>query len=113
MLFADVSTRTPTTPGGLRVRADELERLPPLPQPRSCSCGGPLRWSHLDYVGGGRSLAIYTCAVCGSAYRGAPGQRQNQPGPRRQRPMPDEGHPHNPVLDPALAEQLRQALSDD
>ena len=113
MLFADVSTRAPTTPRGLRVRAGELARLPPLPQPRSCSCGGPLRWSHLEYVGGGSSLTIYTCTLCGSAYRGTPGQRQNQPGPRRQRPLPDGGHPDNPVLDPSLAEQLRQALSDD
>ena len=95
------------------MRAGNLERLPPLPEPRSCACGGSLRWSHLEYVGAGRNLAIYTCSLCGSAYRAAPPQRQQQPGTRRQRPMPDGGHPDNPVLDSSLAERLRESLSGD
>ncbi|MHB1527396.1 MAG: hypothetical protein ACYDEA_06680 [Candidatus Dormibacteria bacterium] len=89
----------------------ELQRLPQLPSSRVCPCGGALRWSHLEYLGSGRTLPLYICAACGLAYRGQAGERAAPAAPpRRQRPMPDGGHPDNPVLDSALAERLRELL---
>lgn len=90
----------------------ELQQLPELPGPRVCACGGQLRRSHLEYLGSGRNLPIYTCSACGLAYRGRSGERLAPTGARRNRPMPDGGHPANPVIDPALADRLHELMGD-
>ncbi len=95
----------------LAIRSEQLQRLPQLPDPRLCSCGGPLGWSHLEYAGRGRTVGIYLCRGCGLAYRGREGERQTAVPPRSKRPLPDGGHPANPVLDEATAEKLKKRLS--
>lgn len=91
---------------------DDVSRLDPTPAGRTCSaCGGPLRRSHLVYVGGGESVAVDVCRGCGRAFRGptSEGVSAASRSPRRsRRPLPDEGPPDNPVIDPALAERLRR-----
>jgi len=95
------------------VGPEQLQRLPQLPDSRLCSCGGRPRWSHLEYVGRGSSIPIYTCPGCGLAYRGRQGSKPPSPARQSRRPLPDEGSPTNPVLGAELAEKLRQLLGQD
>ncbi len=90
----------------------ELQRLPELPGRRVCTCGGQLRRSHLEYLGSGLTLPIFTCGACGLAYRGRSEERPAPVGSRRRRPMPDGGHPDNPVIDAALADRLHELMGD-
>ncbi len=79
-------------------------------------CGGALRLSHREYVGGRRSVRVLRCAGCGTEVRGEPqddGDRPRSAPPARRRPLPDGGHPENFVLDGATAERLRQMLEGD
>lgn len=86
--------------------------LPSVPPRRVCSCGQPTRWSHLQYLGRGRSAPIHLCVGCGLAYRGGERDRGREPtGPRRERPLPRGGPPDNPVLDEEVATKLRQLVS--
>ncbi len=90
----------------------EFQGLPPVPPQRLCSCGQRTRWSHLQYLGKGRSAPVYVCAGCGLAYRGREGEGARQPtASQRQRPLPQEGPPENPVFDEQVAAKLRQLLS--
>lgn len=90
----------------------EFLSLPPVPPQRVCSCGQRTRWSHLQYLGRGRSAPLYVCAGCGLVYRGREddGRRESAASKSRQ-PLPQEGPPENPVLDEELAAKLRQLLS--
>jgi hypothetical protein len=90
----------------------DFQGLPEVPSPRLCACGQRIRWSHLKYLGKGRSAPVYVCVGCGLAYRGraAEGVRE-QPMTQRGRPLPDGGHPDNPVLDDETAAKLRQQIS--
>jgi hypothetical protein len=88
----------------------QLQALPPVPPGRRCGCGQPVRSSHLEYLGRGQSVSIYICAGCGLAYRGAAGATAPKPAPRSRKPLPDGGHPENPVLDPGLAATLKELL---
>lgn len=55
---------------------------------------------------------MYVCAGCGLAYRGREGEGARQPtASQRQRPLPQEGPPENPVFDEQVAAKLRQLLS--
>ncbi len=89
---------------------DQLQRLPQLPGSRLCSCGGRLLRSHLEYVGRGSTIPIYTCAGCGLAYRGRQDSKPPSPARPSRRPLPDEGSPANPVLGAELADRLRRLL---
>ena len=88
----------------------QLQALPALPPTRRCGCGQQVRSSHLEYLGRGQSVPIYTCGGCGLAYRGSPGSGAQKTLPRSRKPLPDGGHPENPVLDPTLAARLRELL---
>lgn len=77
-----------------------------------CACGGQLRRSHLEYLGNGRTLPVFACGACGLAYRGRSGERPAPMGSRRPRPMPDGGHPANPVIEPGLADRLLARMED-
>ena len=47
---------------------------------RTCPlCGGDLRLSHREYVGGRRSVRILRCAACGHQVRGEPQDDDAQP----------------------------------
>ncbi len=70
-----------------------------------------MAWSHRQYLGRGRSAAVYICTGCGLAYRGREGQPEVAPARRRQRPLPDQGPPDNPVLDAELARRLQEMIS--
>ena len=79
-------------------------------------CGGELRLSHREYVGGRRSLRVFSCTACGSQARGQPEDDDARPRPQTaagRRPLPDGGHPDNFVLDRDTAERLRQMLGSD
>lgn len=55
---------------------------------------------------------MYVCAGCGLAYRGREGEGAREPtASKRQRPLPQEGPPENPVFDEQVAAKLRQLLS--
>ena len=87
--------------------------LPRLPEPRSCPCGGGIRWSHTAYLGHGESAGVYTCQRCGRAYRGPLRVRSDPGRGRRHQEMPAAargGPPQNPVLDPATAARLLAGL---
>jgi hypothetical protein len=79
-------------------------------------CGGELRLSHREYVGGRRSVRVLRCVGCGSQVRGEPqdddARPRAQPPPRR-RPIPEGGQPDNFVLDDVTAERLRQMLEGE
>ena len=82
-------------------------------QPTCPLCGGELRLSHREYLGGRRSVRVLSCVGCGSQVRGEPqdddARPRAQPPPRR-RPLPEGGQPDNFVIDDATAERLRQML---
>lgn len=89
----------------------EFQGLPPVPAQRLCGCGHRIRWSHLLYLGRGRSAPLYHCAGCGLVYRGSEDTGARMPAvARKQRPLPEEGPPANPVLDEEIAAKLRQLL---
>jgi len=91
----------------------EFQGLAPVPVQRLCGCGGRVRWSHLRYLGRGRSAPIYTCVGCGLVYRGNAGEDSRQPASfKRRAPLPAEGPPENPVLDEEVAARLRHLLSN-
>ena len=91
----------------------EFQGLPPVPSGRLCGCGQRTRWSHLQYLGRGRSAPVYVCAGCGLVYRGPEGDRTRQPvASKSRRPLPQEGAPENPVLGEEAAAQLRQLLAN-
>ena len=84
---------------------------------RTCPlCGGELRLSHREYLGGRRSVRVLRCAGCGNQIRGEPqeddARPRAQPPPRR-RPLPEGGQPDNFVLDDATADRLRQMLEGE
>ncbi len=86
--------------------------LPLVSPQRVCACGQRVRWSHLRYLGRGRSQPVYVCVACGLAYRGQEAEAAPPPSRRRDhRSLPDGGHPDNPVLDEAMAAKLRQLIS--
>ena len=95
----------------------------PLPQPVTARarpicplCGGELRFSHREYLGGRRSARVLRCRACGAQVRGDAQDddtRVRPAPPARKRPLPDGGQPDNFVLDPATAEMLRQALGGE
>ncbi len=92
----------------------EFQGLPPVPPERLCGCGQRTRWSHLQYLGRGRTAAVYVCAGCGLAYRGREGDgARNSTPPKTRKPLPQEGPPENPVLGEEMAARLRQLISDD
>ncbi|MGC1185464.1 MAG: hypothetical protein WBA31_10015 [Candidatus Dormiibacterota bacterium] len=90
----------------------EFLGLPMVPPQRLCSCAQRIRWSHLQYLGRGKSAPVYVCSGCGLVFRGRgeEGGRESAPAQRR-RPLPAEGSPDNPVLDEEVAAKLRQLLS--
>jgi predicted RNA-binding Zn-ribbon protein involved in translation (DUF1610 family) len=85
------------------------------------TCGGTMRRSHVAYLGRNQEATVYRCSACGLAEPGPPrdraeAQRQRHEagrGGRRQRALPDEGAPDNPVLDSDTARLLRQRLEGD
>jgi hypothetical protein len=84
-------------------------RLSAVPAQLVCGCGQRLRRSHLQYLGQGRSAPVYLCPGCGLAYRGHDTEASSERPPgRSRRPLPDQGHPDNPVIDEAAAAQLRE-----
>ena len=95
----------------------------PLPQSvttreqRVCPlCGGDLRFSHREYLGGRRSASVLRCRGCGTQVRGEPQDDDSRPRPQvpaRRRPLPEGGQPDNFVLDPDTATRLRQMLEGD
>ncbi|HEY6538540.1 MAG TPA: hypothetical protein VI138_05800 [Candidatus Dormibacteraeota bacterium] len=90
----------------------EFQGLPLVPATRACGCGQRVRWSHLEYLGRGRSAPLYVCVGCGLSYRGQEGEGERRASAARsRRPLPEEGPPSNPVLDEATAERLRQLLA--
>jgi hypothetical protein len=103
--------------------AAEVSSDTPLPrpvterEPRVCPlCGGALRLSHREYVGGRRSVRVLRCKACGAQVRGEPQDDDARPRPAlpaRRRPLPDGGHPENFVIDEATAEHLRQMLEGE
>ncbi|MGH7641425.1 MAG: hypothetical protein ACRENX_00130 [Candidatus Dormibacteria bacterium] len=100
-------------PEPLIVGPGDFQALPAVPAQRRCSCGQPTRWSHLQYLGRGRSAPVYLCAGCGLVYRGNEREGGNSPVPvKSRRPVPEQGPPENPVLGQELAERLRQLLAD-
>lgn len=91
----------------------EFQGLPPVPLQRLCGCGQRTRWSHLQYLGRGRSAPVYVCVGCGLVYRGSEGDGARPPtASKRRRPLPQDGPPENPVLGEELAARLRQLLSE-
>jgi hypothetical protein len=79
-------------------------------------CGGELRLSHREYVGGRRSVRVLRCVGCGSQVRGEPQDDDARPRtqpPSRRRPLPEGGQPDNFVLDDVTAERLRQMLEGE
>lgn len=88
----------------------QLAKLPPLPEQRTCGCGGRILWSHREYLGSGRTAGVYLCANCGLAYRGGDAPRAERP-PRSHRPLPQGGAPPNPVLDEETGERLKRLLA--
>jgi hypothetical protein len=95
------------------VGPSEFQALPPVPALRLCTCGQRTRWSHLEYLGRGRSAPLYVCAGCGRAYRGGTAEGSSQKAEARSRkPLPAGGPPDNPVLDEQAAAKLRALLSD-
>ena len=61
-------------------------------------------------------MRVLRCTACGTQVRGQPQDDDARPRPAlpaRRRPLPDGGHPENPVLDEATAERLRQLLGDE
>ncbi|MDA8330692.1 MAG: hypothetical protein M0027_05700 [Candidatus Dormibacteraeota bacterium] len=91
----------------------ELAALPQLPRLGRCRCGQTARRSHLEYLGRGQSVAIHLCPGCGQAYRAAPPAREDRAQKRSRKPLPDGGHPENPVLDPDLAARIRELTRSD
>ena len=77
-------------------------------------CGGELRFSHREYAGSGRSVAVLRCRICGGVVRGQAGTDRDRPGQTtgRRRPMPEGGQPDNFVLDPAIADRLLRSLGE-
>ncbi len=91
----------------------EFQTLPQVSAVRLCTCGQRIRWSHLQYLGRGRSAPVYVCVGCGRAYRGGAAEGSAQKAePRSRKPLPAGGPPDNPVLDQKVAAQLRALLSD-
>jgi len=91
---------------------------PPVarPQREPCPlCGAELRFSHRQYAGAGRSVAVLRCLGCGGVVQGAARQDHDRPParPRRQRPLPEGGQPDNFVLDPATADRLLRSLQGE
>ena len=85
---------------------EQLLQLPLVPRARVCGCGARVGWSHLEYLGAGRSLPVYVCSGCGLGYRGD-GASAPSPSPRRSRkPLPEGGSPDNPVLDSEIARRI-------
>ncbi|MGH7610647.1 MAG: hypothetical protein ACREN4_01375 [Candidatus Dormibacteria bacterium] len=87
-----------------------FQSLPTLPAQRLCPCGQPVRWSHLEYLGSGRTAGVYLCAGCGLAYRGPVPERSSR-GRAKAHPLPAQGHPENPVLDEEMGRRLKELLS--
>src|SRR4029077_14068735 len=78
------------------------------------TCGGDIRFSHREYGGGARTVAVFRCRACGAVKKHAPmlrseaaGDDRAQRGRSRKHRSFDEGPPVNPVLDPETAARLR------
>lgn len=88
------------------------------PRPRPCAvCGGPLRRSHVVYLGRNQEATVYRCQSCGNTEQGPPRDRteaqqkraeQGRGGRRRERRPLDAGAPENPVIDSDMARLLRE-----
>jgi len=91
------------------------EELTHRQRPPCAICGGELRFSHREYAGRGRSVAILRCIACGGLVRGELGEdsRRSPPPSSRRRPMPDGGHPDNYVLDAETADRLLRSLDQE
>jgi hypothetical protein len=91
------------------VGPSDFLRLSEVTPQRICGCGQRVRWSHLQYLGKGRSAPVYVCSGCGLAYRGHDAEAaQERPASRSKRPLPDQGPPDNPVIDEDVAARLRE-----
>jgi hypothetical protein len=78
-------------------------------------CGGQLHFSHREYAGAGRSVAVLRCGGCCGVIRGEARDDRGRPGPvpRHRRELPEGGQPDNYVLDPTTADRLLRALEAD
>ncbi len=85
---------------------EQLLQLPPVPRERVCRCGARVGRSHLEYLGGGRSLPVYVCSGCGLGYRGDGPAAPAASSHRSRKPLPEGGSPENPVLDPEIARRI-------
>ncbi|MHB1522886.1 MAG: hypothetical protein ACYCS9_05040 [Candidatus Dormibacteria bacterium] len=85
---------------------EQLLQLPPVPRERVCRCGARVGRSHLEYLGGGRSLPVYVCSGCGLGYRGDGPTAPAASSHRSRKPLPEGGSPENPVLDPEIARRI-------
>ncbi|MBV8445923.1 MAG: hypothetical protein JOZ92_08420 [Candidatus Dormibacteraeota bacterium] len=77
-------------------------------EPRRCpACGAEMRFSHREYAGHGKQLAVFRCTACGATSRApVPGEGDMRTGLRSRKPPVDEGPPDNPVIAPELARKL-------
>src|SRR5258708_744804 len=96
----------------------------PPPAPRPCpTCGGPLRRSHVTYLGRDQEATAFRCPSCGATVQGPPRDRaqaqrqraeQGRGGRNRERRPLDQGAPpDNPVLDSEVARLLRERFGGD
>jgi len=81
-----------------------------------------MRRSHLAYLGRNQEATVYRCTVCGVTDQGPPRDREQRQGQRgdagrggrrRERALPDEGAPDNPVIDSDMARLLRERFGGD
>lgn len=74
-------------------------------------CGGPLRRSHVAYMGRNQEATVFRCGSCGATEQGPPRDRvegQGKGGRHRERRPLEEGGPENPVIDSDMARLLRE-----
>jgi hypothetical protein len=81
-----------------------------------------MRRSHVAYLGRNQEATVYRCSSCGVTEPGpardrVEGEQQRaaagRGGRRRERALPDEGAPDNPVLDSETARLLRERFGGD
>src|SRR5438132_13363763 len=84
------------------------------------TCGGDIRFSHREYSGDGRTVAVYRCRACGAVTKRAPmlqsdtaRDAQARGGKSRRHRDIDEGPPLNPVIDPETAARLLEGHGAD
>ena len=84
------------------------------------TCGGETHFSHRQYAGSGRTVAVYRCLTCGAVTTGTPMLQSEsskdaraRTGRSRKHAGYDEGPPGNPVLDPETARRLLEEAPPD